>query len=52
VDEEGTLERLKADRREFFDPKIGEYSSPIVKTTDNMPRRRTAVMAYRRDRPF
>src|ERR1700730_10558521 len=33
ADEEGTHERLKAHRREFVDPKIGEYSGRIVKTT-------------------
>jgi adenylate cyclase len=29
VDEEGTLERLKALRREFVDPKIAEHGGPI-----------------------
>jgi len=33
ADEEGTHERLKAHRRELVDPKIGEYSGRIVKTT-------------------
>ena len=33
ADEEGTLERLKALRREFLDPKIAEYKGRIVKTT-------------------
>jgi TolB-like protein/class 3 adenylate cyclase/Tfp pilus assembly protein PilF len=33
VDEEGTLERLKAHRRELGDPKIGEHHGRIVKTT-------------------
>jgi len=33
VDEEGTLERLKALRREFLDPKIAEHKGRIVKTT-------------------
>jgi adenylate cyclase len=33
VDEEGTHERLKAHRRELVDPKIGEHSGRIVKTT-------------------
>src|SRR3954454_10305817 len=33
VDEEGTLERLKAIRRELGDPKIAEYRGRIVKTT-------------------
>jgi len=33
VDEEGTHERLKAHRRELIDPKIGEHSGRIVKTT-------------------
>ena len=32
-DEEGTHERLKALRRELFDPKIAEYHGRIVKTT-------------------
>jgi adenylate cyclase len=33
VDEEGTLERLKALRRELVDPKIAEHRGRIVKTT-------------------
>ena len=33
ADEEGTHERLKAHRREHIDPKIGEHSGRIVKTT-------------------
>jgi adenylate cyclase len=33
ADEEGTLERLKALRRELVDPKIAEYHGRIVKTT-------------------
>ena len=33
ADEEGTLARLKAIRRELADPKIAEYSGRIVKTT-------------------
>jgi adenylate cyclase len=33
VDEEGTHERLTAHRRELVDPKIGEHSGRIVKTT-------------------
>jgi len=33
ADEEGTLERLKAHRRELFDPKIAEHQGRIVKTT-------------------
>ena len=33
ADEEGTLERLKALRRELPDPKIGEHHGRIVKTT-------------------
>jgi TolB-like protein/class 3 adenylate cyclase len=33
ADEEGTLERLKALRREFVDPKIAEHKGRIVKTT-------------------
>jgi adenylate cyclase len=33
ADEEGTLARLKAHRREVIDPKIGEHNGRIVKTT-------------------
>ncbi len=33
ADEEGTLERLKALRRELVDPKIAEHKGRIVKTT-------------------
>ena len=33
ADEEGTLERLKALRRELLDPKIAEHQGRIVKTT-------------------
>jgi len=33
ADEEGTLERLKAHRRELIDPKITEHRGRIVKTT-------------------
>jgi len=33
VDEEGTLERLKALRRELLDPKIAEHHGRLVKTT-------------------
>jgi len=33
VDEEGTLARLKAHRRELVDPKIAEHRGRIVKTT-------------------
>src|ERR1700740_1575985 len=33
ADEEGTLERLKAHRRELIDPKIVEHRGRIVKTT-------------------
>jgi adenylate cyclase len=33
ADEEGTHERLKAHRRELFDPKIEEHRGRIVKTT-------------------
>jgi adenylate cyclase len=33
ADEEGTLARLKADRRELIDPKIAEHRGRIVKTT-------------------
>ena len=33
ADEEGTLDRLKAHRRQLVDPKIAEYRGRIVKTT-------------------
>ena len=33
ADEEGTLERLKALRRELVDPKVTEHHGRIVKTT-------------------
>ena len=33
ADEEGTLERLKALRRELVDPEIAEHRGRIVKTT-------------------
>ena len=33
ADEEGTLERLKALRRELLDPKIAEHKGRIIKTT-------------------
>src|SRR6516225_3491719 len=33
TDEEGTLERLKAHRRQLIDPKIAEHHTRIVKTT-------------------
>src|ERR1700751_89842 len=33
ADEEGTLERLKAHRRELIDPKIREHRGRMVKTT-------------------
>src|SRR5947199_9260961 len=33
ADEEGTLERLKAVRRQLVDPKIEEHRGRIVKTT-------------------
>src|SRR5579864_4685985 len=33
VDEEGTLARLKAHRKELIDPKIAEHRGRIVKTT-------------------
>ena len=33
ADEEGTLQRLKALRRELVDPKIAEHNGRIVKTT-------------------
>ena len=33
ADEEGTLERLKAHRRELVDPKIKQHRGRVVKTT-------------------
>ena len=33
ADEEGTLERLRALRRELLDPKIAEHRGRLVKTT-------------------
>src|SRR5271169_4538900 len=33
ADEEGTLERLKAHRRQLIDPKIAEHHGRVVKTT-------------------
>jgi adenylate cyclase len=33
ADEAGTLKRLRALRRELFDPKIGEHRGRLVKTT-------------------
>jgi adenylate cyclase len=33
ADEEGTLARLKAHRRELLDPKVAEHHGRIVKTT-------------------
>jgi adenylate cyclase len=33
ADEEGTLERLRAHRRQLVDPKIREHRGRIVKTT-------------------
>jgi adenylate cyclase len=33
ADEEGTLNRLKAHRRELIDPKITEHHGRVVKTT-------------------
>ena len=33
VDEEGTLARLKAHRRDLIEPKINEHGGRIVKTT-------------------
>ena len=33
ADEEGTLDRLKAHRRELFDPKVKEHRGRIVKLT-------------------
>jgi adenylate cyclase len=35
IDEEGTLERLKAHHRELIDPKIAEHHGRIVGTTDD-----------------
>jgi class 3 adenylate cyclase len=35
ADEEGTLECLKAHRRELIDPKIREHRGRIVETTDD-----------------
>ena len=35
ADEGGTLERLKALRRDLFDPKIAEHRGRLVKTTDD-----------------
>jgi class 3 adenylate cyclase len=35
ADEEGTLECLKAHRREFIDPRIREHRGRIVETTDD-----------------
>jgi adenylate cyclase len=38
ADEEGTLERLKALRRELVDPKIAQHHGRIVKSTgDGLP---------------
>jgi class 3 adenylate cyclase len=39
TDEEGTHERLKAYRCELVEPKIGEHSGRIVKTTGDGMRR-------------
>jgi adenylate cyclase len=45
ADEEGTLERLKALRRELLDPKIVEHHGRIVKTTgDGMLASRAIIM--------
>jgi class 3 adenylate cyclase len=33
VDEEGTLARLKAHRRELINPKVQEYGGHVVKLT-------------------
>jgi adenylate cyclase len=33
IDEEGTIERFGAHRRELIEPKIAEHSGRIVKTT-------------------
>jgi adenylate cyclase len=38
ADEEGTLERLKALRREVVNPKIAEHRGRIVKTTGDAGR--------------
>ena len=35
ADEEGTLARLKAHRRELIDPKISEHRGRVVKTTSD-----------------
>jgi hypothetical protein len=40
ADEEGTLERLKALRRELLDPKISERRGRIVKRSDVSQTRR------------
>ena len=37
ADEEGTLAKLKAHRRDLLDPKIGEHRGRIVKTTGDGP---------------
>ena len=37
VDEEGTLERLRAHRRELIDPKIAEHQGRI-RVQENLPR--------------
>src|ERR1700758_5612703 len=45
ADEEGTLDRLKALRRELIDPKIAEHHGRIVKTTgDGMLERFASVV--------
>src|SRR5260370_39213813 len=37
ADEEGTIQRLHAHRRELIDPKIREYGGRLVKTTGRRP---------------
>ena len=52
ADEGGTLERLRALRRELFDPKIAEHRGRIVKTTGDgllvVRQRRRCVALCRR----
>ena len=45
ADEEGTLERLKALRRELVDPKIAGHRGRIVKTTGDGLRGFSFVLA-------
>jgi adenylate cyclase len=40
ADEEGTLDRVKALRRELLDPKIAEHHGHIVKTIGHGPLRK------------